>query len=238
MPLQDWSVAADNVFRAFHLLLLGDLSRALNDHVLPAGYFARPEEYLGPFQADVLTLESGGALGSSARSRAEAADLVPTATIAPPRFDPLRQRRLTVFSARDERRVAVIEVVSPGNKDSARRARQLTDKLIECLASGLHVLVIDLLPPTAAAPGFGAAVARELGSDAVAPVGRCTTSFECQPEPLAVQVYQRELALGRALDAPPLFLEPGRHVELPLEETYASAFRGLPAHDRARLEAS
>lgn len=162
MPLHDWTRVPDNVFHGMHVAWIAELMRVLNRGGLPEGYLARPEEYVGPYQPDVLAL---GVDARPAHTRSGAPELEPTATIAPPRFTTHRQRRLAVFSARDERRVAVIEVVSPGNKDSEARARWFEAKLVDYLASGLHVLQIDLLPATRPAPGFAAAVARELGAE-------------------------------------------------------------------------
>jgi hypothetical protein len=224
------------VFHHFHTAWLVQLSRALNEGVLPEGYIARTEEYVGPYQADVLTLETGGtppATGLAAPRPAPG--LRPTVTIAPPRLPTWRRRRIGVFSAKDERRVALLEVVSPGNKDSQPRADQFRDKLVECVASGLHVLLVDLLPPTRLAPGIGAAVARELGGADVPEEGRSTTSFEVQERPPTVRVYHATLALGATLPSAPLFLEPGRHVEVPLDPTYGEAVACLPRVDRAAL---
>ena len=240
MPLDDWTRVPDNVFHHFHTEWLVHLSRALNEGLLPVGYYARTEEYVGPFQANVLTLESGegsptGLSGSSTRGGERDTTLSPTATIAPPHFGTWRKRRVSVFSARDERRVAVLEVVSPGNKDSQERARQFREKLLECLAAGLHVLVVDLLPSTAPEPGIAASVARELGSDDVPAGGRHATSFEVQREPPTVRVYHQALVLGRALPPTPLFLEPGVHVSVPLEDSYARSVSGLPGRDLRQL---
>lgn len=233
MPLHDWTRVADNVFHNFHVSWLAQLAGTLNGSVLPPGFIARAEEYVGPFQADVLALEVG-TTASSGPSGTQSA-LRPTATIDPPRFDARRHRRIAIFSSRDERRVAVLEVVSPGNKDSDRRARWFEDKLLDCLAGGLHLLLVDLLPGTTAAPGFAAAVARELGSGEVPEQGLAATSFERQPEPSVVRVYHRPMAVGSPLPAAPLFLDPGRAVEVPLEATYQAAFAWLPATDRERL---
>lgn len=235
MPLHDWSPVPDAQFHAFHLGWLWNLARALNGGVLPAGYVARPEEYVGPFQADVLTLETGDAPPAPAASRP---GLEPTCVLAPPRHETWRERRVTVFSARDERRVAVIEVVSPGNKDSRPRAEFFQRRLVECLGAGLHLLVIDLLPPTTAAPGFAARVARDLGDaeGRVRATGREVTSFERQSDPLAIKIYQRDVAVGAPLPDMPLFLLRGAHVLAPLEATYSETVAALPAIDRARLQ--
>ena len=52
------------------------------------------------------------------------------------------------------RTIAVIEIVSPGNKDSRAALRDFVDKTIDFLRAGIHVLVIDLFPPTPRDP-FG-----------------------------------------------------------------------------------
>jgi len=239
VPLHDWSLAPDNVFHNFHLTWLAHLAASLNRDVLPEGYLARTEEWLGPFQADVLALEVEGRPSPDAGRPRETRQPSPqpTATIAPPHFERRRERSVAVFSARDERRVAVIEVVSRGNKDSDRRARSFEEKLIECLSSGLHLLLVDLHPPTRPAPGFAAGVARELRTGDVPEVpseGRCVTSFEVRPDP-EVRVYHQSLALGAPLPEAPLFLEPGASVTVELESAYEAAFAWLPGPDRALL---
>lgn len=44
--------------------------------------------------------------------------------------------------------IAVIEVVSPGNKDCRASLREFVDKTVDYLRAGIHVLVVDLFPPT------------------------------------------------------------------------------------------
>ena len=44
--------------------------------------------------------------------------------------------------------VAVIEVVSPGNKSSRAAIRSFVDKAVAFLRQGVHLLIIDLFPPT------------------------------------------------------------------------------------------
>jgi hypothetical protein len=228
MPLYDWTRVPDNVFHNFLVAWLGRLAGTLNGSALPRGYLARVEQYVGPVSA--LEVESSKTTGRGPGLRLES-----TATIDPPRFDVRRQRRIAIFSARDERRLAVIEVVSPGNKDAERRTRWFEEKLLDCLASGLHVLLIDLLPATPIAPGLAAAVARDLGCEAVPEDGQAVTSFECQARPPVVRVYHQPVNVGKPLPSSPLFLEPGWAVEVPLESTYEASFAWLPAPDRERL---
>lgn len=239
MPLHDWTRVTDNVFHFFHVGWLWNLAHGLNDGVLPGGYVARAEEYLGPFQSDVLTLQSAAESGTRV-TNGGGTELAPTLVLAPPRLEARKERRVAVFTARDERRVAVIEVVSPGNKDSAARAGHFRGKLIECLASGLHVTVLDLLPASLPAPGFAGELTRELGDDtARIPLeGRCATSIERRAEPTSLRVFHRSLALAQPLPSDlPLFLLDGAFVRLPLEATYTRTVEGLPAVDRQRLGA-
>ena len=43
--------------------------------------------------------------------------------------------------------IAVIEIVSPGNKDSRGALRHFVEKTADFIEAGIHVLVIDLFPP-------------------------------------------------------------------------------------------
>ena len=49
-------------------------------------------------------------------------------------------------------------------------------------------------------------------------------------------MYLEHLAVGAALPAMPLFLRPDRYVDVPLEPTYQTAYRGMPAFWRDVLE--
>ena len=44
--------------------------------------------------------------------------------------------------------MAVIEIVSPGNKSSKAAIRTFVDKAVQFLRQGVHLLIIDLFPPT------------------------------------------------------------------------------------------
>ena len=48
--------------------------------------------------------------------------------------------------------------------------------------------------------------------------------------------YVEHLAVGSPLAEMPLFLNPDRYVNIPLEATYVAAFRGLPGFLRDSLE--
>ncbi len=237
MPLHDWTRSTDAAFHNFHLGWLWNLASAMNTSVLPTGYVARTEEYVGPYQADVVALETGQ--GTTPDSRGTGAALVPTLVIDAPRILAHKEHRIAVYSARDERRVAVIEVGSPGNKDSQVRADWFARKLLDYIESGLHLTILDLLPPTKLVPdGFASPLANSLGATAsLPPITRQAASFECEATPPRYKVYSVELVVERPLPDAPVFLEPGLHVALPLEATYCETVSGLPAPDRARIGA-
>ena len=48
--------------------------------------------------------------------------------------------------------VGVIEIVSPGNKGSRATFRACVEKAVGILRQGIHILVIDLFPPTVRDP--------------------------------------------------------------------------------------
>lgn len=62
--------------------------------------------------------------------------------------------------------VAVIEIVSPGNKSSRHALEAFVTKIADFLTQGVHVLVIDLLPPTRRDPqGIHGAIWDGLGEE-------------------------------------------------------------------------
>jgi hypothetical protein len=51
-----------------------------------------------------------------------------------------------------------------------------------------------------------------------------------------VEAYLEHFTVGGKLPDMPLFLSPGRYVPVPLEETYQTAYRGVPAYWRDVIE--
>ena len=51
-----------------------------------------------------------------------------------------------------------------------------------------------------------------------------------------MESYTEHLTTGQALPQMPLFLNPDRYVNVPLEQTYQTAYRGMPAFWREVLE--
>jgi hypothetical protein len=133
--------------------------------------------------------------------------------------------------------VAVIEIVSPGNKDSRAALRDFVDKTIDFLRKGVHVLVIDLFPPTARDPfGIHKVIWDEIDEeDFVFPAGkdRILASYETAGERVA---YVEPVAVGDVLPDMPLFLTSELNVKVPLDPTYRATWEVSPEVMRVAVE--
>ena len=62
--------------------------------------------------------------------------------------------------------VAIIEIVSPGNKESRHAIRSFVEKAADILNQGVNLLVVDLFPPTPRDPqGIHKAIWDEFGDE-------------------------------------------------------------------------
>jgi hypothetical protein len=133
--------------------------------------------------------------------------------------------------------VAVIEIVSPGNKDSRAALRDFVDKAIDFLREGVHLLIVDLFPPTPRDPlGIHKVLWDEiLEGPFVFPEGkdRILASYETGGERAA---YVEPVAVGDVMPDMPLFLAEGMHVPVPLESTYCATWAATPEELRLAVE--
>src|SRR5262249_43267093 len=147
-------------YHDFHLEWISTIKRALNNGVLPAGYYAMAEQHAIGLVPDVLTLEHPGNSapatqngGSPSGSRGSVplalADAKPQVSVSDEADTYTRRRRtVAVRDAENDRLVAVIELVSPGNKSSRHAVESFVSKACELLDAGIHILVVDLFPPS------------------------------------------------------------------------------------------
>src|SRR5262249_13939841 len=134
--------------------------------------------------------------------------------------------------------VALVEIVSPANKDRKLHVRQFAEKVVASLESDIHVLLVDLLPPTPHDPhgmhgavwGYFDTAAVEVPADQ--PLILAAYAWDGD-EP---EAFLEPMAVGRRLIDMPLFLTPQRYVNVPLEATYLAAYRGMPQFWRDVLE--
>ncbi len=57
------------------------------------------------------------------------------------------RRTLVIRHASGHRVVALLEILSPANKDRPRSVTDVVDKALSALRQGIHLLVVDLFPP-------------------------------------------------------------------------------------------
>jgi len=237
MPLHDWTRVPTHAYHDFHGRWLYSLRDSLNGGVLPKGYYARAEQTMRTMGPDVLTLQtlppnqtetprSGGA-AMQVRYRASTGP-VPTRT---------RQRRIGIRHTSDDRLIAIIELISPGNKASKHAVRSFVSKAARAIFEGIHVLLIDPFPPGRRDPnGLHALIWEELGGEPFAlPADQPLTlaAYEASSTP---RCYVERLAAGQPLPDMPLFLAEEYSVDVPLEATYLSAWEKVLPQGRALLE--
>jgi hypothetical protein len=244
MPIHDWTRVDAGIFHDFHHEWISTVKRALNAGLLPADYYALAEQIASGLGPDVLTLETvprqppapGG--NGPAGAAASGAGGVAVATKPPgARFTAAtdseryarKRKSITIRHVSGDRVVAVIEIVSPGNKASRHALRGFVDKAVELLDAGIHLLVIDLFPPGPRDPqGIHAAVWSEMADDGFALPPDKPLTLAAYSSGEVVRAWIEPVAAGDALPEMPLFLEPELYVPVPLEATYGTAFEGVP----------
>ena len=152
MPIHDWTRVAPGIFHAFHHNWITAIGDALNGGVLPETYYALPEQQAAGFGPDVLTLQSGveGADGGGSAGSATAVQARPRAQFVvetDAEFYRRKKSSIVVRHVSGDRIVAMLEIISPGNKSSAHALRSLVEKACELLEGRVHLLIVDPLPP-------------------------------------------------------------------------------------------
>ncbi len=248
MPIHNWSRVSDGMFHWFHQLWIVSIAEWLNENRLPEGFYAIGETYAEGHIPDVLAVEDRPPENGRHMTRAEEGFGVAVAELPPKtRFTYeseteayLAKQNLLAVRSFEGILVAVIEVVSPGNKSSKDAFGKFITKTTGFLDQGVHVLVIDLFPPTPRDPqGIHQAIWSE----------RFDGDFEFHPDkPLTLasymagdgetvpRAYVEPIAVGDVLPPTSLFLWTGRYINLDLETAYQDAWAVYPAPLKPRIE--
>jgi hypothetical protein len=248
MPIHDWTRVEAGIFHDFHHAWIEELKRALNRGILPDGYYALAEQFAVGLGPDVLTLQ-GDRNGEGGPSGGVEPGPGGGVLLAAPRLQPTaetdmafyrrKQSGVAVRHVSGDRVVAMIEVVSPGNKAARAPLRAFVQKVAELLDKQVHLLIVELQPPGKRDPqGIHGAIWEEIaGQEYAAPPGKPLTlaAYECA---LAVRAYVVHSAIGDTLADMPLFLEPEQAVSAPLEKTYQAAYTEVPRRWRRVIEGS
>lgn len=244
MPIHNWTRVEAGIFHDFHASWTIDLKARLNGGLLPADCYAMAEQVTGGLGPDILTLTKttpdteppthahvGGTLLATLepkvqfRMRPEAAEYA------------TRKKSITIRHVSNHRILAIIEIISPGNKNSRHGIESFLRKVEEMLRAGVHLLIIDLFPPGPRDPqGIHGLIWSELFQDAFAlPEGSPLTlvSYRADSPP---EAFVQATAFGEPLAEMPLFLTLEEYVTLPLEVSYQSAWETVPAFWREVIE--
>lgn len=244
MPIHDWTRVSAGIFYHFHHSWIEEIMGVLNARLLPSEYYALSEQVAGDFGPDVLALQIDSADEDPPPLEARASTTVITTPprarfVAQTEMDQyaLKQDTLVVRHSSGDRIVALVEIVSPGNKASRHGMRSFVEKAAAALFRGYHLLILDVQPPGRRDPqGIHGAIWEEIADDSYrAPPDKRLTlaAYDAGPPKTA---YVEPVAIGDALPDMPLFLEPGAHVPIPLEATYQAAWKRVPQRWQRVLE--
>jgi hypothetical protein len=244
MPIYDWSRVDAGIFHDFHCSWISEVKRVLNNGVLPPEYYALSEQVAGRIGPDVLTLRSGGLVRpfqewgpSGATSVLEAPPKVALTVQAERNAYARRQHSLAIRHRSKDRLIAIIEILSPGNKSDREALGTFKEKVCSALENGIHLLLLDLIPPNRLNPnGIHGVVWSEVGDvPYTAPSGKPLTLAAYAAGPVWT-AYIQPAAVGDRLIDMPLFLDPDAYVDVPLEVTYRRAWESVPRRWQQVLE--
>lgn len=255
MPVHDWTRVTAGIFHAFHNSWIASLQTALNSGLLPSTYYALGDQRSGDISPDLLTLrveedETTAAELEALSTATDNSNGMIAVTEAPPRvrlaqeaeseaaFYLAKRRSLVIRHVTGDRVVALVEIVSTANKHNAATIEDFSEKVISALREGVHVLMIDLHPPTRHDPrGMHGVIWEELLADPYEPPPGLPLTMASYCAKTPVKAYVEPISVGSSLIDMPLFLTRTHYILVPLEETYQQAWSGVPERWRRVIEA-
>ena len=154
MPVHDWTRVSAGTFHDFYYSWVLEIKRALKRGLLPEGYYVVAEQLGGDLGApDVLTLQESSKKTEVERPLSGTATLAESPPVVHARMTIPRdsytrlQRTLVVRHTSDDRIVAMIEVLSSGNRSSRHAERSFVEKAVAALDAEVHLLLVDVRPP-------------------------------------------------------------------------------------------
>jgi hypothetical protein len=237
MPIHDWSRVDANLFHDFHQAWTIGIRNALNSGLLPKGYSALVEQHAGGVVPDVIALE---------RRKSVAPPSGGAVTAVPPRTQLVFQAQEELSAARANRItirhplgevVSVIKIVSPGNKSSRRALAAFVNKTVDFLQQGIHVLVVDLFPPSIRDPeGIHKEIWDEIQEEEFHLPADKPLTLAAYVATFPKVAYVEFVAVGDRLPDMPAYLDADIHVPVPLEATYEATWLTCPEDMRALVE--
>ena len=218
-------------WESFHVNWAGAIADALNETLLPEGYFAEEHAQLGPWvEIDVATFtefaSSGPRAGGPATllSRAWAP---PAPTMVVPAAFPDSFEVFVFENEGGTRLVAAIELVSPGNKDRAGHRKAFAVKCASYLCRGISLIVIDIV--TSRRDNLHDEIMQTLGHGSAFALPTETPLYGVAYRPIVreqheqIEIWPVALEIGKPLPVLPLALNAELCLPIDLEATYTIA---------------
>jgi hypothetical protein len=239
MPIHDWTRASDAAYHDFQLGWATGVSAKLNGGILPPSHFAMTEIVELRPAADFCVLPEPDRPVSH-RNWDEG---LPDATEHPPRTtfrvtDERVQYACRVVTVRDDlhQPVAAVVFVTRQDKETPYRRDGIVRLAVGALTRGIHLLIVDLFPPSKRDPqGIHKLIWDRIKDEPFElPPGKPLTlaAYSAGPETVA---YVEPVAVGDVLPDMPIFLTPDRYVPCPLEATYQQSWDVFPKALKAPL---
>lgn len=204
--MHDWSRVEAGVYHNFRFLWVAAIIDRLNAGLLPQGMIAMAEQVMGGPEPDVTEF------------------VIPVET---ERYASKANRVVVRHSL--GKVVAVVELVSPGNKDSRHALRSFVEKTVGLLYDNINLLIIDPFPPSPRDPqGIHKAIWDEITDEPFElPSDRKLTLADYQASPIKT-AYVEPFAVGNSIPDMPLFLQDDLYINVPLVATYMDTWNVLP----------
>ncbi len=249
MPIHDWTRVDAGIFHHFHQRWIVAITDALNERLLPSEYYALAGQQGAGFEPDVLTLKTSlppetddDAAQPPEQPSAGGGVMVaqPSVRVTAETDLEFYRRKQTVVAVRHvsgDHLVAIVEIVSKGNKSGRKAFDDFIRKAAEFLTHRVHLLILDLQPTTARdLQGIHGAIWDEVAGQEYKRPGDKPLTLAAYESGASVRAFVEPVEVGDTLIDMPLFLDPGRYVAVPLEETYRIAFDSVPKRWRMVLE--
>ena len=244
MPIHDWSRKPAGLFHHFHQRWAVSICDALNAGSLPQGFYALLEQNAAGVEPDILTLEREPRVGKTHEPRGGIA-----VADAPPRTRFVTQAseeesyaakadRIAIYHPLGDV-VAIIELVSPGNKNARHAIRSFVEKTLDFLRQGVNVLIVDLFPPSKRDPqGIHKVIWDEIREEPFELPADKQLTLVAYSAGVPKKAYVEPVAVGDPLPEMPVFLDSGTYILAPLEPTYLATWTTCPEPLRELISGS
>lgn len=244
MPLHDWSRVESGIFHDFHTVWIAEIRNKLNAGLLPQDYYALAEQHAGDYVADVLALHLPPTPEEISRfdlTTEETGGGTALAEAPPKIFQHEKiemqiidmQRFLSIRHLSSHRVVALLDIVSPGNKNHQARYDAFVHKTVDAVRRRVNVLLVDVQQTGKFdQDGINASIRNMLSPHSTPIIDKprhSTLASYCPDPPRSVDIYVEHVAPEMPFPDMPIFLNPDRYVNVPLEATSQEAWKGMPS---------